>query len=73
MSKDEAASNPIGSGPYEFVKWDKGSQIVLKKQLIHLYRQILKMLFGELFLKHLQELQLIAGNVDMKPMHHLIR
>ena len=31
MSKEEAASNPIGSGPYEFVKWDKGSQIVMKK------------------------------------------
>ena len=31
MSKEEAALNPIGSGAYEFVKWDKGSQIVLKK------------------------------------------
>ena len=31
MSKEEAATNPIGSGAYEFVKWDKGSQIVLKK------------------------------------------
>ena len=26
MTKEEAATNPVGSGPYEFVKWDKGSQ-----------------------------------------------
>ena len=31
MSKEEASTNPIEPGPYEFVKWDKGSQIVMKK------------------------------------------
>ncbi len=28
---DAYAESPIGTGPYEFVKWDKGQRIVLKK------------------------------------------
>ncbi len=28
---DAYAEKPIGTGPYEFVKWDKGQRIVLKK------------------------------------------
>ena len=31
MSLDEAASNPIGSGPYRLASWTRGSQVVLEK------------------------------------------
>jgi len=31
VGDDKVAEAPMGSGPYQFVKWDRGSQIVLKK------------------------------------------
>ncbi|MGB0543173.1 MAG: ABC transporter substrate-binding protein [Longimicrobiales bacterium] len=31
MSLDEAASNPIGSGPYRLASWTRGSEVVLEK------------------------------------------
>jgi len=31
MGDLKVAEAPMGSGPYMFVKWDRGSQIVLKK------------------------------------------
>ena len=31
MSLDEAASNPVGSGPYKLASWDRGSQVTLEK------------------------------------------
>ncbi len=31
MSKDEAADNPVGSGPYRFIEWIKDDRIVLER------------------------------------------
>jgi peptide/nickel transport system substrate-binding protein len=31
MSLDEAAANPIGSGPYQLASWTRGSEVVLEK------------------------------------------
>ena len=66
MSKDEAASNPIGSGPYEFVKWDKGSQIVLKKAanppIPTNFENVIWRVIPE---ASTRTAELIAGNVDM--------
>jgi peptide/nickel transport system substrate-binding protein len=31
MSLDEAAANPIGSGPYRLASWNRGSDVVLEK------------------------------------------
>src|SRR5699024_5331568 len=28
---DDYAENPIGSGPYEFVQWDKGQQLIVRE------------------------------------------
>ena len=28
---EEASRNPVGTGPYEFVRWDRGEQLVLKR------------------------------------------
>lgn len=30
VGQEEFAQNPIGTGPYKFVSWDKGSQVVLE-------------------------------------------
>ena len=30
--------NPIGSGPYEFVQWDKGQQVIAKENEKLLWR-----------------------------------
>jgi len=66
MSKEEAAENPIGSGAYEFVKWDKGSQIVMKKAK----GSAVPANFENLIWRVIPEAstrtaELIAGNVDM--------
>lgn len=31
MSKDEYGRNPVGTGPFKFVKWDSGDKIVLER------------------------------------------
>ena len=66
MSKEEAAENPIGSGAYEFVKWDKGNQIVMKKAK----GSAVSANFENLIWRVIPEAstrtaELIAGNVDM--------
>ena len=66
MSKEEAAENPIGSGAYEFVKWDKGNQIVMKKAK----DSAVSANFENLIWRVIPEAstrtaELIAGNVDM--------
>ena len=66
MSKEEASTNPIGSGPYEFVKWDKGSQIVMKKAanppIPTNFENVIWRVIPE---ASTRTAELIAGNVDM--------
>jgi peptide/nickel transport system substrate-binding protein len=66
MTKEEAATNPVGSGPYEFVKWDKGSQIVMKKTanppISANFENIIWRVIPE---ASTRTAELIAGNVDM--------
>jgi len=71
MTKEEAATNPVGSGPYEFVKWDKGSQIVMKKTanppIPANFENIIWRVIPE---ASTRTAELIAGNVDMITNYH---
>jgi peptide/nickel transport system substrate-binding protein len=63
----KVAEAPMGSGPYAFVKWDRGSQIVLKKNPNYWVKGIPKI--DNVILRTIPEIstrvaELISGNVD---------
>ena len=64
MSLDQAASNPIGSGPYKLVQWDRGSQIVLERVKPDggTFKKIIWRIIPE---ASTRSAELIAGNVDI--------
>jgi peptide/nickel transport system substrate-binding protein len=67
MSLEEAAENPVGSGPYKFVEWIKDDRIVLEKVEGFGLREAT---FDTLIWRVIPEAstraaELIAGNVDI--------
>ena len=67
MSLEEAAANPIGSGPYRFVEWVKDDHVLLEKVENFPLRDVA---YDELEWKVIPEAstraaELIAGNVDI--------
>jgi peptide/nickel transport system substrate-binding protein len=63
MSLDEAASNPIGSGPYRMVSWTRGSEVVLEKvRDPGNFQRIVWRIIPE---ASTRTAELIAGNVDI--------
>jgi peptide/nickel transport system substrate-binding protein len=63
----KVAEAPMGSGPYVFVKWDRGSQIVLKKNPNYWVKGIPKI--DQVLIRTIPEIstrvaELLAGNVD---------
>lgn len=63
MSLDEAASNPIGSGPYRLASWTRGSEVVLEKvgEPGHFDRMVWRIIPEA----STRTAELIAGNVDI--------
>ena len=63
MSLDEAASNPIGSGPYRLASWTRGSEVVLEKVRDpgHFERIVWRIIPEA----STRTAELIAGNVDI--------
>ncbi len=63
MSLDEAASNPIGSGPYRLASWTRGSEVVLEKvREPGSFQRIVWRILPE---ASTRTAELIAGNVDI--------
>lgn len=63
MTLDEAASNPIGSGPYRLASWTRGSEVVLEKVRDpgHFQRIVWRIIPEA----STRTAELIAGNVDI--------
>ncbi len=67
MSLEDAAANPIGSGPYRFVEWVKDDYVLLEKTPDFTLREVA---YDEIQWKVIPEAstrtaELIAGNVDI--------
>lgn len=63
MTLDEAASNPIGSGPYRLTSWTRGSEVVLEKvRDPGNFERIVWRIIPE---ASTRTAELIAGNVDI--------
>lgn len=63
MTLDEAASNPIGSGPYRLASWTRGSEVVLEKVGEPAnFQRIVWRIIPE---ASTRTAELIAGNVDI--------
>lgn len=63
MTLDEAASNPIGSGPYRLASWVRGSEVVLEKVGEPAnFERIVWRIIPE---ASTRTAELIAGNVDI--------
>lgn len=64
MSLEDAASKPIGSGPYKLASWDRGSQVVLErvKEDEANAKSIVWRIIPE---ASTRSAELIAGNVDI--------
>ena len=63
MTLDEAASNPIGSGPYRLASWTRGSEVVLEKvREPGNFQRIVWRVIPE---ASTRTAELIAGNVDI--------
>ncbi len=63
MSLDEAASNPIGSGPYRLASWTRGSEVVLEKvKEPGNFERIVWRIIPE---ASTRTAELVAGNVDI--------
>lgn len=63
MTLDEAASNPIGSGPYRLASWVRGSEVVLEKvKEPGNFERIVWRIIPE---ASTRTAELIAGNVDI--------
>ncbi len=63
MTLDEAASNPIGSGPYRLASWTRGSEVVLEKVGdAGGFQRIVWRIIPE---ASTRTAELIAGNVDI--------
>ena len=63
MSLDQAATSPIGSGPYRLVSWTRGSEIVAEKAgAIGAFDRIVWRIIPE---ASTRAAELIAGNVDI--------
>ena len=63
MTLDEAASNPIGSGPYRLASWTRGSEVVLEKvRDPGNFERIVWRIIPE---ASTRTAELIAGNVDI--------
>lgn len=63
MTLDEAATNPIGSGPYRLASWSRGSQVVLEKVgEPGVFQRIVWRIIPE---ASTRAAELIAGNVEL--------
>ena len=67
MSLEDAAANPIGSGPYRFVEWVKDDHVLIEKVADFTLRDVA---YDEIEWKVIPEAstrtaELIAGNVDI--------
>ena len=63
MSLDQAATAPVGSGPYRLVSWTRGSEIVLEKAgNVGAFDRIVWRIIPE---ASTRSAELIAGNVDI--------
>ena len=67
MSLEEAASNPIGSGPYKFVEWVKDDYILMEKWADFKLRDVAfdKIVWRVMPEASTRSAELIAGNVDI--------
>ncbi len=67
MSLEEAASNPIGSGPYKFVEWVKDDYILMQKWADFKLRDVAfdKIVWRVMPEASTRSAELIAGNVDI--------
>lgn len=63
MSADEAAGNPVGSGPYKLASWDKGSEVVLEK--VGEPAKMQRIVWRIIPEASTRTAELIAGNVDI--------
>lgn len=63
MSLDEAAANPIGSGPYKLASWTRGSEVVLEK--VGEPARMDKIIWRIIPEASTRSAELIAGNVDI--------
>ncbi len=63
MSLDQAAANPIGSGPYKLASWTKGSEVVLEK--VGEPARMNKIIWRIIPEASTRSAELIAGNVDI--------
>ena len=63
MTLDEAASGPIGSGPYKLASWAKGSDVVLEK--FGEPAKMAKIIWRIIPEASTRSAELIAGNVDI--------
>ncbi|HSF65612.1 MAG TPA: ABC transporter substrate-binding protein, partial [Paracoccaceae bacterium] len=63
MTLDEAAANPIGSGPYKLASWTKGSEVVLEK--VGEPAKMNKIIWRIIPEASTRSAELIAGNVDI--------
>lgn len=68
LTKDQAADNPVGSGPYRFVEWRKDDRIVLER--VANYPLAVEGAFDRIVWRVIPEAstraaELMAGNVDI--------
>lgn len=66
MSLDEAAANPIGSGPYRLASWTRGSEVVLEKvDNPNSPANMARIVWRIIPEASTRSAELIAGNVDI--------
>ena len=65
MSIDEAGQNPVGSGRYQMVEWDRGSQVVLERVVDESETPVERLVFRIIPESSTRTAELLAGNVDL--------
>ena len=65
MSIDEAGQNPVGSGRYQVVEWDRGSSVTLERVADESEAPVEQLVFRIIPESSTRTAELLAGNIDL--------
>ncbi len=65
MTLEEAAQNPVGSGRYQMVEWERGSRVVLERVADASEAPVERLIFRIIPEASTRTAELLAGNIDL--------